>query len=81
GAQCSRCFFTTEKGFMGVGPSVAREGDLICVLFGGEVPYILRSIENGHYKMIGQCYTHGIMDGEVIRGAIQGQYRYEDFAI
>ncbi|OCK74394.1 HET-domain-containing protein [Lepidopterella palustris CBS 459.81] len=81
GAQYSRRFFTTEKGYMGIGPSVAQTRDIICVLFGGEVPFVLRPVGNGRYKMVGQCYMHGIMDGEVIRGAIRGQFRYEDFVI
>ena len=54
GAQCSRRFFTTEKGYMGIGPPVAQNGDIICVLFGGEVPYVLRPVGNGRYTMVGQ---------------------------
>lgn len=52
--QCSRCFFATEKGYMGIGPLVAQNGDIICVTFGGEVPNVLRPVENGLYKMVGQ---------------------------
>jgi hypothetical protein len=54
GMQCSRRFFATDKGYMGIGPPVAQNGDIICVLFGGEVPYVLRPAENGLYKMVGQ---------------------------
>lgn len=52
--QNSRSFFTTEKGYMGMTLPTSRKGDLVCVLFGGEVPYVLRPIRDGTYKMIGQ---------------------------
>jgi hypothetical protein len=40
------------------------KGDVIAVLLGGTVPFLLR--EDGHnYRLIGDCYVHGIMDGEL----------------
>jgi hypothetical protein len=37
--------------------------DLICVLYGGDVPYVLRP--NGdRFYFVGDCYVHGLMDGE-----------------
>ena len=53
-AQYGRRFFNTEKGYMGIGPSKINKGDVVCVLLGGETPYILRPTENGQYKMVGQ---------------------------
>ena len=41
----------------------AEEGDLICLLAGGEVPFILRSKGESLYQFIGESYVHGIMDG------------------
>jgi hypothetical protein len=35
-------FFLTENGELGIGHSKTRPGDLICALFGADVPYILR---------------------------------------
>ncbi|KAH8755177.1 hypothetical protein BGZ57DRAFT_933466 [Hyaloscypha finlandica] len=81
GFQCSQRFFMTEKGYMGIGPTGCANGDIVCVLLGGELPYVLRPVGNERYKMVGQCYMHGIMDGEVIRGARGGQFVYKDFAI
>ncbi|KUJ23934.1 HET-domain-containing protein [Mollisia scopiformis] len=81
GAQCGRGFFTTETGYMGMGPPNVQLGDIVCVLFGGEVPFVLRPSENGMYKMIGQCYLHGVMDGEVIQGVSRGDFYYTYFAI
>jgi len=59
-----RRFCTTTNGALACVPKDSREGDLICVLFGGEVPYILRPTGTGFYWVIGECYVHGIMHGE-----------------
>jgi hypothetical protein len=60
--------FVSSKGYLGVGPHRLEEGDLICVFFGAEVPFILRKLSSGGYHLVGECYVHGIMDGEVLRG-------------
>jgi len=54
GHQCSRRFFMTEKGYMGIGPTHCANGDIVCVLFGGELPYVLRPVGNERYTMVGQ---------------------------
>ena len=62
-------FFLTETGYMGMGNP--EPGDQVFVLKGGDVPFILRSgVEKGseYYSIVGDCYVHGIMDGEVARG-------------
>ena len=42
-------------------------GDEGCILFGGDVPYILRpTAEDKEFQFVGDCYVHGIMDGEEI---------------
>ncbi|PMD39548.1 hypothetical protein L207DRAFT_460231 [Hyaloscypha variabilis F] len=61
-----RRFFVTERGFLGLGPGTAEVGDLVCVIFGGKTPFILRKVSD-HYKLIGESYIHGLMDGEVIK--------------
>lgn len=35
-------FFTTTKWYMGLGSQAMRAGDVVSVLAGGEVPFILR---------------------------------------
>jgi hypothetical protein len=42
----------------------ARETSTV-ILFGGAVPFVLRSVENG-FRIIGSCYIHGIMNGELV---------------
>lgn len=41
-AALGRRFFVSKKGFLGLAPGKARLGDLICILFGGQTPFILR---------------------------------------
>lgn len=75
----SRRFFITQGGFLGIGPPQILQGDEVFVLFGGNVPYVLRSSNDAfdfafahgtkmlpYYTLIGDCYVHGVMDGEVI---------------
>lgn len=69
-----RRFFTTEAGRIGVGPEFMKEGDLIVILFGGQVPYIVREVE-GKHRLIGECYIDGIMQGEAVTGADDGEWR------
>jgi hypothetical protein len=64
-AAIKRAFFVTEKGYMGLGPSSMEEGDLVYVLSGGQVPFILRpTISAEGFALVGESYIHGIMDGE-----------------
>jgi Heterokaryon incompatibility protein (HET) len=58
--------FRTANGYVGTANISLRDGDQVCILFGGNVPYILRP-ENDHYLLIGEAYVHGVMDGEVIQ--------------
>jgi hypothetical protein len=49
----------------GLAPKKAEKNDIICILFGCSVPVILREVEGeDRYIFIGECYAHGIMDGE-----------------
>jgi hypothetical protein len=55
------------KTLFGLAPKEAEDGDLVCILFGCTVPVILRPIEDlGLYKLIGEAYVHGVMDGEAM---------------
>ena len=57
-------FFTTENGRFGFGQQGAMSGDLICLLCGGRVAYILRK-EKDYHILVGCAYVHGVMDGEI----------------
>ncbi|VUC34395.1 unnamed protein product [Clonostachys rosea] len=60
-----KCMFTTEDGALGLCPATAMAGDMIVILYGGDVPYLLRPSEKaGTYRFIGECYLDGAMNGE-----------------
>ena len=61
-------FFTTDSAdaIIGTGPEGLQVGDIVCVLYGGDVPFILHPDGQGHYRVIGECYVSGIMRGEAL---------------
>ncbi|GAB1317419.1 hypothetical protein MFIFM68171_07629 [Madurella fahalii] len=65
-----RRLFVTKKGYLGAGPLSARVGDAVYVLAGGHVPFVLRKRaggeEEGTWRLIGDCYVHGVMHGEAL---------------
>ncbi|KAG9499543.1 hypothetical protein J7337_007999 [Fusarium musae] len=63
-AMAWRRLFGTRNGRMGLGTCAAEINDKIVVLRGCNTPLILREFNNG-WKLIGECYTHGVMYGEV----------------
>ena len=63
-----RRFFTSLGGYMGIGPARMRPGDSLSVFLGGNVPWIVRQ-EGLEFELIGECYVHGIMDGELMQTA------------
>jgi hypothetical protein len=57
--------FLSTKGYVGLAPADAQGGDLICILLGAYLPFILRTHEDRKtVELIGEAYVHGIMDGE-----------------
>jgi len=57
-------FFVTEQGYLGLAQGVLAASDRVVVLFGTEMAFILRPVENGAHRIVGEAYVHGIMDGE-----------------
>lgn len=60
--------FVTAKGHLGLGPDDIKAGDVIALVMGSQVPFVLREIADGKYKLIGEAYVDGIMDGEAVAG-------------
>jgi len=81
--QAERRTCITGKGYFGTVPSEAQEGDLIAIFFGLRIPFVLRTLAGGTYKLIGPCYMHGIMDGEGLRSNDEGSCGVEsvDFVL
>ena len=90
GASFGRRFMITERGFMGLAPAPASVGDMVCVVEGSQTPLVLAKV--GHYEFhnpdtpnlidwhfVGDCYLHGIMDGEAWQNTEEGEH--ESFLI
>ena len=75
-----RVVFETSVGYVGLGPESLEKNDLVCILYGGHVPYILRP-ENDYFKLVGESYVHGMMNGEAITMSRDGQLKEQDFEI
>jgi hypothetical protein len=73
----NRRFFVTATGSIGVGPSFMQLGDVIAVMYGCKWPVMLRPVDNGHYRVLGTCYVHDIMDGEAVQ-RLRAAGRIED---
>ena len=76
-ASDGRRLFVTEKGHLGLGPENLQHGDIVAILLGGQVPFILRG-QAQECILIGECYAHGYLNGEGLHDATVGM---QDFHI
>jgi Heterokaryon incompatibility protein (HET) len=76
---------TKTHGFIGLGPSKpkgVKKGDFVCILCGCSVPVLLRQVKDAPYFIfIGECYIHGMMDGEAFGIKNTENIDYEMFEI
>ena len=61
-----RRLFIANNGSTGLTPVDATEGGVVALLLGSDVPIVLRDRGDGTYEVIGECYLHGVMNGEAI---------------
>lgn len=76
-----RTLFFAESGsskFIGKGWNTMKKGDIVCIIFGCDVPLVLRRVEN-HFVLIGDCYVEGIMKGEAMKLLEAGKVKEETF--
>lgn len=74
----NRRFFTSAQGYFGLGPSCMEQGDVCAVLFGADVPFILRrTATEGNFRLVGQAYIYGAMYGEIVKDWEAGGVGYE----
>ena len=64
-----RRLIITEHDLLGLAPEMSKKRDFICILYGCSVPVVLRRMvdpvtDEEFFTFIGECYVHGIMDGE-----------------
>ncbi|OAQ59630.1 hypothetical protein VFPPC_03846 [Pochonia chlamydosporia 170] len=62
----------TSKNTIALVPCPAPTGDEIFALLGSQVLYVLRRRGNRgrRYEFIGECYVHGMMDGEAVPNSL-----------
>ncbi|KAF2097135.1 hypothetical protein NA57DRAFT_77390 [Rhizodiscina lignyota] len=81
----------TEAGRIGLIPPLSKQGDVLCVLLGAKVPFILRQSENCQagqgpqdarlFKLVGESYIHGAMGGEIAVSVDRGEMQYGSFLL
>ncbi|KAJ0284312.1 hypothetical protein COL940_004112 [Colletotrichum noveboracense] len=66
-----RRLFTTRSGLLGIGPrSLFQETNCVYqvhIMKGAKLPYVLASYGDGTYRLIGEAYVHGVMNGELLK--------------
>jgi hypothetical protein len=70
----------TQAGLVGMVPLDTMVGDSVYIFTGGTLPFILRSSAGllSKYQVVGGCYIHGIMNGEVVRSE---KWKVEDVTL
>lgn len=55
---------TTKTGYIAMVPKNVQRGDVVAVLLGCNFPVLLRP-SGRYFRVLGECYVHGLMNGEV----------------
>jgi hypothetical protein len=73
-----RTLCTASDGLIGAFLSTARIGDQICVALGSKTPLLLRPVphQKDTYRLVGECYVAGLMDGEALLGSLPGLWKF-----
>jgi hypothetical protein len=80
-AITGRRFFISRDAYIGLGPDAAEEGDSVCIISGAEVLHVVRHVEGHKYLFIGECYAHGLMDGQAIELVEEGKLKMMDIEL
>ncbi|KAH7068499.1 heterokaryon incompatibility protein-domain-containing protein [Paraphoma chrysanthemicola] len=75
--------FRTSRGYLGLGPRSMREGDLVVVLHGGRMPFVLRLMGQpgaAYFVLVGDCFVHDIMQKQIYdmleeEGVMTGEFQ------
>ncbi|PQE16336.1 Heterokaryon incompatibility protein [Rutstroemia sp. NJR-2017a WRK4] len=75
-------FCITNKSYIGRIPRYSEVGDLIVIFLGSKVPTVLRKYpDRDMYYHVGECYIHGIMEGELMGPVEEGKVVPEEFIL
>ncbi|KAI3324409.1 HET-domain-containing protein [Xylariaceae sp. AK1471] len=64
------CLFCTEEGYVGTTRIGAKPNDQVFVILGCNIPMLLRLDRTGCYRVVGDCYVSGFMEGEAVLGKL-----------
>ena len=72
--------FSTRNGLHGTTQASPIAGDLVCVLLGASVPFILRP-RNDHYQLIGEAQVAALMFGGIMKDVADGKATVRSFRL
>ncbi|RMJ11523.1 hypothetical protein CDV36_008807 [Fusarium kuroshium] len=67
-----RAITFTTNGLIGLCPRAGQPGDVVAVILGCQSPMLLSPQPDGRYKILGECYMHGLADGAALVGLVPG---------
>lgn len=77
-ALSNHAVFITLQGYLGLGPALTDVGDSVVLFGGSETPFVMREIGSAgddgvdrSFCILGDCYLHGFMYGELLTEAHQ----------
>jgi hypothetical protein len=76
--EYNRDLFLTNEEHIGKGWKTVQEGDFICIIFGCDVPLVLRLVED-YYELIGDCYIEQFMRGDAMKDFENGRMEVSTF--
>lgn len=72
----NRAVFITLQGYLGLGPALSEVGDSVVLFGGSETPFVMREVGDAgndaaekDFCIVGDCYLHGFMNGELLTEA------------
>jgi hypothetical protein len=65
GSTRGRVMFASSTGYLGLVPHGTKKDDLIFIVRGADVPYVLRPNDDA-YQLVGEAYVQGVMEGEAL---------------
>ncbi|KAH8904112.1 hypothetical protein BR93DRAFT_985429 [Coniochaeta sp. PMI_546] len=65
-AYYGRRMFRTQKGLFGITAQSLHRGDCVWILAGADTPFVLSKLHDDDWRVVGEAYVFGIMNGEVL---------------
>ena len=57
---------TREHSYIGMLPEATAASDVVCAFLGAKTPFVTRPVGDGLYRLVGECYNHGLINGEIL---------------